>query len=428
LGWRSGLAAVALLGAAPLAAQDNSTAAGPPAAAAPPPAENIGPRELSNFSLEGTVTRRAQEPAATQSTPAVTAVREPVTRDTGPAGPARQAPTRTAAADGQRTPGAQAADLIARRPSLREPSAAAAAAAATAPAVSTQVPVPSAPIEAPAGFSPLPWIAALLVLGAGAAFYFARGQRRQRYAAAGVSEFAAAEPRPSPPPVTRAPAPARRQPPVARAPAPDPRQPSVRRPAPQPARAPGQRSGVVTSGLRTAPKAPPGVVTTSLRPWIELELEPSQAMVNDEHAAIAFDVTLFNSGSAPARDVAVEACLINAGQQQDVQLTQFYSTPGDVRDKIPTVAPLSRITLKSAVRLPRAAVQEYEVEGRKLFMPMVAINSRYRWSSGEGQSAASFLVGATAHDSAKLAPLRLDKGRRGWKGLAARRYEKGIRR
>jgi hypothetical protein len=59
---------------------------------------------------------------------------------------------------------------------------------------------------------------------------------------------------------------------------------------------------------------------------------------------------------------------------------------------------------------------------------MVAVNSHYRWSSGEGQSAASFLVGRTANDRDRLGPLRLDQGARGWKGLAARRYEKGIRR
>ena len=182
----------------------------------------------------------------------------------------------------------------------------------------------------------------------------------------------------------------------------------------------------MTSSLR-APAQPAGIVSASLRPWIELELEPSRAMVTDEHAAITFDVTLFNSGSAPARDVAVEACLINAGQQQDVQLSEFYRTPGAARDKIPAVAPMSRVTLKSAVHLPRSAVQEYEVEGRKLFMPMVAVNSRYRWSSGEGQSAASFLVGRGANEGERLGPLRLDKGARGWKGLAARRYEKGIR-
>ena len=226
-------------------------------------------------------------------------------------------------------------------------------------------------------------------------------RRGQRFAAPGISELVAPapEPRPAPPPPAARPAPA---------------------PPPQPV-------GTVASSLR-APGPPAGAVSSTLRPWIELELEPSQALVTDEHAAIAFDVTLYNSGSAPARDVAVEACLINAGQQQDVQLSEFYATPGQVRDKIPAVAPLARITLKSAVRLPRSAVQEYEVEGRKLFMPMVAVNSRYRWSSGEGQSAASFMVGREANDGDRLGPLRLDQGARGWKGLAARRYEKGIRR
>ena len=79
------------------------------------------------------------------------------------------------------------------------------------------------------------------------------------------------------------------------------------------------------------------------------------------------------------------------------------------------------------MRLPSLGAQDEEscvVFG----MPMEAINSRYRWSSGEGQSGASFLVGGrAANDSEKLSPLRLDKGQRGWKALAARRYEKGIR-
>ncbi len=254
----------------------------------------------------------------------------------------------------------------------------------------------------------MPWIAALLLLGAGAVIYFGRQRRGERYSAAGVNEFRGPAPEPRPAPL----------PPIRPAIAP----PTARRPEALP-----EPTGTITSSLRT-PALPAGLVASSLRPWIELELEPSQALVNDDHAAIAFDVTLFNSGSAPARDVAVEACLINAGQQQDVQLTQFYATPGEARDKIPAVAPLARVTLKSAVQLPRSAVQEYEVEGRKLFMPMVAVNSRYRWSSGEGQSAASFLVGRTANDRDKLGPLSLDRGARGWKGLAARRYEKGIRR
>ena len=408
---RSALLAAFLLAAAPLAAQDNAASFSP----SPAPADNIGPRELSNFSLDGKVTRSA-EPATTVPVPAE---REPVGRATPPAAtstPERVAPVRSAASEPPRRDAGQrlAIDPIAGRPTLRQAApATTSAAAAAAPAFSSPLANPAAPIEAPGGFSPLPWIAALLLLGAGVVVYFGLQRRGRRYAGTGIEQYFEASPQPDP---TPQPAPRREA-----------GQPLVRRPEPE--AAPRMPAGVVTSSLRAASPAatPPGLVTSSLRPWIEVELEPSQALINDEHAAIAFDVTLYNSGSAPARDVAIEACLLNAGQQQDVELTQFYKNGGDGADTIPTVPPMGRIKLKSAVRLPRSDVQEYEIEGRKLFMPMVAISSRYRWSSGEGQSAASFLVGKAANDSAKLAPLRLDQGARGWKGLAARRYEKGIR-
>jgi hypothetical protein len=395
--WHSGLAAALLLAGAPLAAQDNSTTTEPP----PATAGNIGPRELSNFSLNGRVTRPAVSQPAVP--PPATADREPGPRASTPADSIapRPAPVRREA-DARPSQPRQglAIDPISTRPSLRGPGIQQPATAAPA---SPRPLSPPLPAVAPSGFSPLPWIAGLFLLVAGVVIYFGLQRRGQRYAAPGISEFMgqAPEPQPMPAPLPPAVSPT----------------PPAKTPTP---------TGAIVSGLR-APSAPPGIVSASLRPWIELELEPSQAMLTDDHAAIAFDVTLFNSGSAPARDVAVEACLINAGQQQDVQLTEFYTTPGQVRDKIPAVAPLARVTLKSAVRLPRSAVHEYEVEGRKLFMPMVAVNSRYRWSSGEGQSAASFMVGRAADERAKLAPLRVDQGARGWKGLAARRYEKGIR-
>ena len=401
-----------LLASAPALAQDNLSAAAPTSSA---PTSDIGPRELSNFSLNGTVTREAQpQTQAPVRQPAAETASPPAPRASNPpaASTERNAPVRTAgsATHPVATPTGSVLDAPPTRAdvppaTMPSPAAPPPVAASTAAALPAQA----------SGFSPLPWIAALLLLAAGAAVYFALQRRGRRFETAGVSHHFDAAPEPQPAP---APAPIPRQPAA---------EPLVRRPAPE-------ASGVVTSNLRpampaaaAAPAVPAGIVS-SLRPWIELELEPSQATLTDDHAAIAFDVTIFNSGSAPARDVAVEACMINAGDQQDVQLGEFYTAPSKVRDKIPAVAPMARVTLKSAVRLPRASVREYEVEGRKLFMPMVAVNSRYRWSSGEGQSGASFLVGGrAANDSEKLAPLRLDRGKRGWKALAARRYEKGVR-
>jgi len=159
-----------------------------------------------------------------------------------------------------------------------------------------------------------------------------------------------------------------------------------------------------------------------------VELEPDRALLDENGAAIAFNVTLVNSGSAPARDVSIEACLLNAGAKQDVELTEFYQRPRKDSDSIPIIAPQSRIPLRTAVKIPREMIQEYEVEGRKLFMPMVAVSTRYRWSSGEGQTGVSFLVGKGREEEERLAPFRVDQGARSWKGLGARRYEKGLRR
>lgn len=150
-------------------------------------------------------------------------------------------------------------------------------------------------------------------------------------------------------------------------------------------------------------------------------------MVDDNGAAIAFNVTLFNSGAAPARDVSIEACLLNAGGRQDNDLSDFFGRPRSQADTIPLINPQARIPLRTAVRLTRDEIHEYEVDGRKLFMPLVAISTRYRWSNGEGQTGAGFMIGRGQAEADKLAPLRTDQGTRTWDGLGARRYEKGLR-
>lgn len=261
------------------------------------------------------------------------------------------------------------------------------------------------------------WLAALLFAGGAAAVYwFVRGRGdRTAYAGgyrSGYVERTAETPR-AEPGSTRLPRAAQ--------PAPRPPGPPVVDPKPD---APVSSA---PAGADHPPK-PLGIVASSLRPWIDVELTPDRALVDDKGAAIAFNVTLVNSGSAPARDVSIEACLLNAGARQDSELSDFYQKPKSSSDSIPMIAPMARVPLRTAVKIPREMIHEYEVEGRKLFMPMVAVSTRYRWSSGEGQTGASFLVGKGKEEQERLAPLRIDQGARSWKGLGARRYEKGLRR
>ena len=137
-------------------------------------------------------------------------------------------------------------------------------------------------------------------------------------------------------------------------------------------------------------------------------------------------MSLFNSGSAPARAILLEASLFNAGPQQDVQIRGFFENPKAEGNRIATIAPLQRFSINTAVTLPRDQISPLLIEGRPLLVPMIGFNVLYSWSSGKGQSSASYLVGKQTGGE-KLAPFRLDVGARMFRGLVAREHELRVR-
>ena len=288
----------------------------------------------------------------------------------------------------------------------------------------------------------LPWLIALLLAGGAVVAWLLRARWRREPACDGAATFVPERPEP-----------------VGYAP-PEPE------PVPQPRRAPTVAPllrAPVSGGITVkrpdgfAPVAPPppppvsatapslqtmGIVSTRLRPWLEIELVPSRAIVDEAQASVEFDVVVTNSGNGPARQVLVEACMINAGEEQDDELKRFFDAPVGAGDRIDAIAPLSTITLKSAVSLPLAQVRAYEVGGRRLFVPVVAFNALYEWGAGKGQTSASFLLGRATGVSdevpgdegeaptidRRMAPLRLDLGPRVFRRLDARRHSMGKRR
>jgi hypothetical protein len=232
----------------------------------------------------------------------------------------------------------------------------------------------------------LPWLLALLLVGAGAGYYFWRQRSIPSYAAAGAaSRFVRPEPAPSP-------------------------QPQQRAPAPGPA----------------APAKSPGVVSTRLRPWLDIEFTPSRCVVEDDKATIDFDVIITNSGSTPARDVLIEASLFNAGPSQDQEIDGFFRHPVAKGSRIPAIPPMRKVAVKSAVSVPRDKMRQFEVAGRRLFVPLIGFNALYRWSGGDGQTSTSYLLGRDTKGE-KLAPFRLDLGPRIFRGLGARQHSLGVR-
>jgi hypothetical protein len=384
---RTCLAALFCLAGSPALAQQvptNETA----------PAQNgvVGPAQLQNFSITGNVTQPATTPPAQQQP-------QPQPQRSQPA--AASQPQTNSAARAERAPSAaseqrQVSEEPATRPLQPSPQP---TAEPTQPStdLSASVPgsqIPAAPVQQPRpsdGFGMLPWILGGVAIAAAAAWFFLRQKSRESFAGVEAVQVGApsAEVVPEPAPQPRVAAPA----PVAPAP--------------------------------VAPR-PVGVVSSRLRPWLEIQLNPDRGVVDDEKAAVAFELTVTNSGSVPARDVVLEATLFGAGPAQDQQIQNFFDKPVGRGEPIPAVPPLKSVTVNTAVFLARDQVQPIEVEGRQLFVPMIAVNALYSWGASKGQSSASYLVGKETSGD-KLAPFRTDVGRRVFRGLAARQHALTVR-
>ena len=386
---RLGIAAfAAALTLAPAAAQDTTQ---PPTTNTPAPATDvIGPRELRDFNLNGTVTRPvpAPTPAPAESPPAaVPAPRSAAPADRVPSSPPADQPPAPASG----APPIQSPDTPAAESPLT-----------TAPAAeSTPAPLPpTGGFSTQPNFTPpvipdeasrptdqngslVPWLLAAL-LAAGGIGYLAWRQNRRQLAPAAAGHAQAFESPPQP------------------------------QPAPPPA--------------APAPSASPGLITsTRLRPWLEIEFVPGRCIIDGERATLEFDLAIMNSGAAPARDVLVEAWLLNAGPEQDDQIARFFSKPVGNGQPVEVVPPLKRVALPSAIALTREQMKIFDAGGRKFFVPMLAFNALYRWSGGEGQTSASYLVGRDTKGE-KLAPFRVDLGARVFRGLGAREHELRVRR
>lgn len=380
-----------------------------------PATDAIGPKDLQSFSLNGTVTRAADQPAAatpapqrrqsrTQaqaSPPPIQSASSPPVAPQVQSAPAPR-PTRTASTEPSRTQLSSPLTQAERAPeALRQPAPSSsvtvalpsldrtsgAAGAATNPAADF-APEPAAGTLAPEHkFPVIPWLLAALALGAGGAFLFWRNRSREAFAGAGgpqIEAFVAPEPAPAP---RRTPTP----------------------PAPKP-----------------PPPANLGIVSTRLRPWIEIAFQPLRCILENERVLVEFELELFNSGSGPARAVLVEATLLNAGPIQDQEIGAFFANPVGKGERIVVIPPLKRVAIKTQVAVPSERMQAYELAGRQVFVPVIAFNALYKWSGGEGQTSVSYLLGRDTKGE-KMGPFRLDLGPRIFRGITGRLLSTGVR-
>jgi hypothetical protein len=370
----------------------------------PPPSDSVGPRDLQNFSINGTVTRPAEPVSAPRPTSRAAAPTQRPDRVTTPVAPATRASTSSSTAE--RTadrPAATTRTAESRPPTevVPEPTPRRSATPALSSTVTAQLPpISDSPVSSSDGIAEpaetltgehrlllWPWLLAALALGAGGAFLFWRNRSREALAGGPhFDAFMAPEPQPLPP-----------------------------------------RAAPVPPPVPKAPPAPPaGIVSTRLRPWVELLFEPGRFIVENDKVTLEFELGLQNSGNAPARAVLAEASLLNAGPDQDQEVSAFFGAPVGEGERIAVIPPLKTIRVKTRVSAPLASVQLIEIGGRQVFVPLIAFNALYSWGSSEGQTSASYLLGRDTKGE-KLAPFRLDLGPRIVRSVAARQLPIAVR-
>ncbi|MDQ3079727.1 MAG: hypothetical protein M3R03_06990 [Pseudomonadota bacterium] len=416
------VAVAAVLMPAALAAQSTNTTA--PATPTPAPATEgtaVGPPQLRDFNLNGTVTRPAQPATETPSpTPRAAPPRAAPPRAAPP--PAQEGPARAAPVAREPVDAAPQEDPATAQAPVDLPSSTAAPSELETPVLPAPQPdlAPDSEAVAEVEQSDLlwwPWLAALLavVLGAGFLWRRRRQETGERYAVdhdALGSLIAAPAAGPG-----DASMPLARDMPTVR-----PEGPSARPLSDPPPSAPALPVSPVVPVAR-----PDGIIASGLKPELMFELEPVRAETDAaEGAALTFDLIVTNRGSAPARDVLIEAQLINANPQVDAAVGRFFSQPAGAGDRLPMIPPMSHVSIRTQLAAAAADLAPLIVEGRKLFVPVIALNAHYRWSGDELKVSSSFLVGRGDAEGGKMAPFRLDRGARSWSGLAARLHSSGL--
>ncbi|HEY0045051.1 MAG TPA: hypothetical protein VGB62_10935 [Allosphingosinicella sp.] len=422
-------------------------------------AETVGPPQLKDFSLTGERTTppaspqpqpKAEAPAPRAETPAPRAA-TPAPRPANPAPrAATPAPTETAPARTE-TPAAPAPVTAAPPPALNEPIPdlvpeavpdANAAAPVAPPVASRPLPdeQPFTPVEADPEQAPnyLQWLLYALPVALIGLLLFGLSRlrrRRQMLAEEQVREAARNELGDSL--LTKH---------DAARPLPEPALAPEAEPAPQPAPAPvisdaARAALAAATAKRSAPAAPaqprvfkvdapapapapkpPEPVLQDVRAWLEIDIEPEKATATDSEAAVHYNMILRNSGTAAAKNIRIDARLFNAADEADIMA--FFQGPIHEVSGSPHVVlqPEGGIYLLGQVAMPKDKVREVRVEGRALFIPMVAINVAYDWlEEGKGRTSKSWLVGRqTEQAAAKMGAFRLDLGPRIYRQVAQR--------
>jgi hypothetical protein len=171
---------------------------------------------------------------------------------------------------------------------------------------------------------------------------------------------------------------------------------------------------------RPAPAAPVAPTNAVAPTSLAIDVRPTRAGLNLLTATVEGEVTIANTGNAPAENIRVAVALLSAGDPRDDSVERLAAAPV-TRTAVPpfSLAPGEARQFRVVAATPHAAIRPLTAAGRPIFVPLVAVTLRYG-PAGERSATQAWAVGVERTDSAKLAPLWLDVPARNYDTVAAR--------
>jgi hypothetical protein len=162
------------------------------------------------------------------------------------------------------------------------------------------------------------------------------------------------------------------------------------------------------------------------RAWLDVEFRPERAAATDLEAVVHYELTLRNRGEVPAGNIRIEEKMFNASA--DGEVTAYLQAAVHEVSGSPGVWIEPGAELKLAggtIAMRKEELQAIEVQGRVIFVPLVAINLAYDWEGGSGRTSRAWIVGRQASTpGGRMGAFRLDLGPRIYRQVDRREAQK----
>jgi len=168
-----------------------------------------------------------------------------------------------------------------------------------------------------------------------------------------------------------------------------------------------------------APEDATPIVPAPIATALGLQYRPVRIGLNLISATVDGEIVVEAGGAA--EDVRVRVALLGVAAGHETAVAAVHDEGGG-RLVVPpfALAAGEARRLRAVAGLAREAIAPLQAGGRAMFVPLVAITIAWRDAGGGHRRTQAFAVGVERVDSAKLAPVWLDDGARGYDSVAAR--------